>query len=657
MKSDHPQDPNRRDFLKTGAAAVAGAAAAVTLEATPAAQAAYSATFAAPPIPDRPHRLRRRRPAGLRARAQPAADSRLPGHRRVRHPVRTDRLGDQGDHWRPASRRRRCYNRGPRDFERLCETEDLDLVYTATPWEWHVPVMLAGDEERQARGDRSAGGDDARRLLGAWSRPPRSTRKHCVMMENCNYDRMEMMVFNMVRQGLFGEMLHAEGGYLHDLRGHQVREPERRAVAAGLVDEARRQSVSDARPRPDRQLPRHQPRRPVRLPRVDERPVARPAGLGGRALSGRRARAAREVRARRRQHQPDQDGEAAGPIMVQHCTNLPRPYSRINIVQGTKGLFQGYPNRAYIEGRGRARSVGRRRRRCSRSSSIRCGRKSPRRPRAPGHGGMDFIEDYRLIKCLREGTPTDMNVYDAAALSAVVDRELPVGGAARPAGRDARLHARPVAHGAAARDRPHVRSGDDDTRVSWPSGWPLPASTGADARVARGARRATPRRRSSATLGRAARWAWFVPGRIEVFGKHTDYAGGRSLVAAVPRGFAVVAGPRTRRHRLGRRRAMAGRDGRSPRATSARSFTGWANYVAVVARRLASNFPGAELGTDSCSRATCRVPPGSAARRRSSSPWRRRSSGAPASSGVRSGSRRSADGSISPDISARSRTA
>ena len=43
--------------------------------------------------------------------------------------------------------------------------------------------------------------------------------KHCVMMENCNYDRPELMVFNMVRQGMFGEVLHAECGYLHDLRG------------------------------------------------------------------------------------------------------------------------------------------------------------------------------------------------------------------------------------------------------------------------------------------------------------------------------------------------------------------------------------------------------------------------------------------------------
>ena len=99
------------------------------------------------------------------------------------------------------------------------------------------------------------------------------------------------------------------------------------------------------------------------------------------------------------------------------------------------------------------------------------------------------------------------------------------------------------------------------------------------------------------TLGRAARWAWFVPGRIEVFGKHTDYAGGRSLLAAVPRGFVVVAGPRADG-------VVSAADARWQVAMDVRphgdprSFKGWANYVAVVARRLARNFPDADLGTD-----------------------------------------------------------
>jgi galactokinase len=91
-------------------------------------------------------------------------------------------------------------------------------------------------------------------------------------------------------------------------------------------------------------------------------------------------------------------------------------------------------------------------------------------------------------------------------------------------------------------------------------------------------------------------WTWWVPGRIEVFGKHTDYAGGRSLVAAVPRGFVIVAGPRADR-------VVTARDARWRAAMEmtlddAAAFSGWQNYVAVVARRLARNFPGAELGAD-----------------------------------------------------------
>ncbi len=88
-----------------------------------------------------------------------------------------------------------------------------------------------------------------------------------------------------------------------------------------------------------------------------------------------------------------------------------------------------------------------------------------------------------------------------------------------------------------------------------------------------------------------------MPGRIEVFGKHTDYAGGRSLVAAVPRGFAVAAAPRGDG-------LVTARDVRWASAMEVdsrirpRPFHGWSNYVAVVARRLARNFPGAALGAD-----------------------------------------------------------
>jgi len=105
-------------------------------------------------------------------------------------------------------------------------------------------------------------------------------------------------------------------------------------------------------------------------------------------------------------------------IMVGHDTNLPRPYSRINMVQGTKGLFQGYPDRVYVEGRSPEHTW-------EEAEAYREEFDHPlwktegERARGAGHGGMDYLEDYRLIRCLQAGLPTDMNVYDAAALSAV----------------------------------------------------------------------------------------------------------------------------------------------------------------------------------------------------------------------------------------------
>src|SRR5690349_19952005 len=109
------------------------------------------------------------------------------------------------------------YSRGPRDFERMCHEEDLDLVYTATPWEWHVPVCITA----MMSGKHAATEipvaytlDDCWRLVETSER----TRRYCIMMENCCYDRREMLILNLVRRGVLGELLHAECGYLHDLR-------------------------------------------------------------------------------------------------------------------------------------------------------------------------------------------------------------------------------------------------------------------------------------------------------------------------------------------------------------------------------------------------------------------------------------------------------
>ena len=96
------------------------------------------------------------------------------------------------------------YTRGDRDFERMCAEEDLDLVFTATPWRFHIPVCLAAMENgKHAATEVPA----ATTIEECWQlvETAERTGRHCVMMENCNYGRWEMMVFHMVRLGIFGE--------------------------------------------------------------------------------------------------------------------------------------------------------------------------------------------------------------------------------------------------------------------------------------------------------------------------------------------------------------------------------------------------------------------------------------------------------------------
>jgi predicted dehydrogenase len=410
---------SRRDFLKvTGAAAVAGAVAArASGDAGAEAQAAYSAQFAAAPI----ETVRIGFVGiGLQGGGHVQNFLKIPGCRitavcdirEERTTWATDQIVKAG-HPAPAA-----YTRGPRDFERLCATENLDLVFTATPWEWHVPVMLSAMKHgKHAATEVPA----AMTLEDCWEivETAEKERRHCLMMENCNYDWPEMMAFNMVRQGLFGEILHAEGGYLHDLREIKFEKRNeglwRRAWAQklngnlypthGLGPIANCLDINRG-DRFDYLVSMSSNSRGLQDWAVDHFPEGAPERQEKFVLGDVNTSLIKTVRGR--------------TIMVQHCTNLPRPYSRINLVQGTKGLFSGYPNRLYIEGRGRAHQW-------VDVATLRAEFEHPlwkeiaAQAAGAGHGGMDYIEDYRLIKCLREGLPLDMTVYDAAALSAVVD--------------------------------------------------------------------------------------------------------------------------------------------------------------------------------------------------------------------------------------------
>jgi hypothetical protein len=408
-------DLKRREFLKLGGAAVI--AGATPLAAQSPAQSSSAAPFRAAPI-----ETVRIGYVGIGGQGSGHVRNllKIPGCRIAAvcdiRPERTDWAAKQiTAAGQPAPT---AFTRGPRDFERMCETEQLDLVYNATPWEFHVPIMLAAMKNGKHTATEVPAAmtvDDCWAMVEAAEK----YQKHCVMMENCNYDRMEMMVYNMVRQGLFGEILHAEGGYLHDLRSIKFADTGeglwRRAWATkvngnlypthGLGPVANCLDINRG-DRFDYLVSMSGPSRGLQDWAAEHTPADSPKRREQYVLGDVNVSLIKTAKGR--------------TIVVEHCTNLPRPYSRIHMVQGSKGLFQGYPNRVYIEGRGQEDEW---------QDGVEAAKQFEHplwkdlaeRASGAGHGGMDYIEDYRLIKCLREGHPTDMNVYDAAALSAVVE--------------------------------------------------------------------------------------------------------------------------------------------------------------------------------------------------------------------------------------------
>jgi len=308
------------------------------------------------------------------------------------------------------------YSRGPWDFKRMCEEEELDLVFTATPWEWHVPVCV----EAMKNGKHAATEVPAAITLEeCWQLVEAAERykKHCVMMENCCYDRVELMSLNLVRRGLLGEILHAEAGYLHDLR-----EVKFSNEGEGLW---RRQHSWT---RNGNLYPTHglgPVAQCMNINRGDafDYLVSMSSPSRGLQLYAREKFGPDSPQARERFVLGDVNTSLiktrlGKTIILIHDTNLPRPYSRIHMIQGTRGILQKWPDRIYIEGRS-PKHQWEDIEKYAEEFEHPLWKKLSEKGEGRGHGGMDFIEDYRLVQCLRTGQRTDMNVYDAAAWSAV----------------------------------------------------------------------------------------------------------------------------------------------------------------------------------------------------------------------------------------------
>lgn len=308
------------------------------------------------------------------------------------------------------------YSRGEYDFVRMCEEEELDLVFTATPWRWHVPVCVAAmknDKHAATEVPAAVTLDECWKLVETAEK----TGKHCVMMENCCYNRPELMVLHMVRKGVFGELIHAEAGYLHDLRGvkfsdsgeglwrldHSIKRDGNLYPTHGLGPVAQCMNINRG-DRFDYLVSMSSKARGLGLYAAEKFGADHPKAKQKYKLGDVNSSLIRTVNGK--------------TIILIHDCNLPRPYSRINLVQGTQAIFQGYPDRIHVEKRSPHHKW----------ETIEAYFEEYEHPlwkaiasrgEGRGHGGMDYIEDYRLIQSLRTGTPMDMDVYDAAAWSVV----------------------------------------------------------------------------------------------------------------------------------------------------------------------------------------------------------------------------------------------
>jgi predicted dehydrogenase len=309
------------------------------------------------------------------------------------------------------------YTKGDHDFVRMCETEDLDLVYTATPWRWHVPVLVAA----MNNGKHAATEVPATFTMEeCWQmiEVSEKQKKHCVMMENCCYDRTEMLIFNMVRKGLLGELIHGECGYLHDLRGvkfgsggeglwrreHSIQRDGNLYTTHGIGPIAQAMDVNRG-DRFDYLVSMSSKSRGLQLWQEEHLKKDDPRRNEEYKLGDVNITMIRTMK--------------GCTITLIHDTNLPRPYSRVNMLQGTKGVARKWPaEQIYMEGKTEGHSFEDLSK-YAKEYDHPLWKAKEKEAMGAGHGGMDFIEDWRLIHCLLNGLPTDVDVYDAAAWSAL----------------------------------------------------------------------------------------------------------------------------------------------------------------------------------------------------------------------------------------------
>ena len=312
------------------------------------------------------------------------------------------------------------YYKTEEDWKKLCDRDDIDLVLIATPWDLHTPMSVYAMEKGKhvaCEVPVASTLEDCWRLIEVSER----TKKHFMMMENCNYNEEELWILNMIQEGVFGDITHTEGAYLHDLRAlllhHSYYEGQWR-----LHEHAKRDGNF--------------------YTTHGLGPIAFYLNIGrGDTFSHLTSMSSRELNlslaAKQANHSitsfkcGDMNNtmiktEKGKTILLQFDVHSGRPYSRINKVVGTKAVHDGYPSRLYIDGEKpeywghnwlKEKEYDRYRNKYQHPIIQKL--KSVSQGFKQGHGGMDFVMIYRLIRCMNLGLPLDINLYDSVMWSAI----------------------------------------------------------------------------------------------------------------------------------------------------------------------------------------------------------------------------------------------
>lgn len=321
------------------------------------------------------------------------------------------------------------YSGSPDAWKQLCDREDIDLVYIVTDWRTHVEMATYAMEKGKhvaVEVPAAMNMKDIWKLIDTSER----TRKHCMMLENCVYDFFELTTLNMAQQGVFGEVLHTEGAYIHDLSDFWA------AYWNNWRLDYNKDHRGDVYPThglgPAAQLlDIHRGDKMNYLVSVDTKAVNGPAAW-------KKARGTEAENFKNGDHTITMiKTEKGKTIQIQHNVATPRPYSRMYQLTGTKGFANKYPVEGYalqpsqvssdvtpnhekLDSHGFVPESVKKNLMAKYKHRIHKELEETAK-KVGGHGGMDYIMDYRLVYCLQNGLPLDMDVYDLAEWSCLTE--------------------------------------------------------------------------------------------------------------------------------------------------------------------------------------------------------------------------------------------